>query len=98
MIAEVSLLSDLLAAFHSNPISNETLRLLTSPLSSHYIKMMKLFFLFGVHKPLPPYRYVYGFQVPSRDLIREKKQRLQHLHKRNYHCQQQKIQSLRNLV
>jgi hypothetical protein len=64
MIAEVSLLSDLLAAFHSNPVTNETLWLLASPRSSHYIKMLKLF-LFGVHKPLPPYRYVYGFQLPA---------------------------------
>jgi hypothetical protein len=69
MSAEVSLLSDLLAAFHSNPVTNETLWLLTSSLSSHYIKMFKLFY--RVHKPLPPYRYVYGFQLPGRDFILE---------------------------
>jgi hypothetical protein len=36
------------AAFRSNPAANKALWLLTPLLSSHYIKMLKLF-LFGVH-------------------------------------------------
>jgi len=43
MIVRVFLLSVPLAAFHSNPVTNETPWLLTSSLSSHYIKMFQVF-------------------------------------------------------
>jgi hypothetical protein len=58
MIVRVFLLSDPLAAFHTNPVTNETPWLLTSSLSSRHIKMFLLFFYIRFNKPLPPYRYV----------------------------------------
>lgn len=56
MIVRVFLLSVPPAAFHSNPVTNETPWLLTSSLSSRHTKMFQVFYI-RVHRPLLPYRY-----------------------------------------